>query len=146
MHTCPSYTHAVGWFLCDLTPACSVWSILPPCWLQAGLFRPRSPRPAWTVSALCAGAIWLHRTTCWEAAESPDPGAAEPDAHSAELGPLAQQHDQPQKSTSQSCHVNTEISTPGWYLIRHIHWRSFLFLQRKTGNSQGNYRFQKNTF
>ena len=74
-------------YLCDLTPACSVWSILPPCWLQAGLFRPCSTRQGCTVLALSAGAIWPLCTARWDTAASPESRAAKPDACSAGLGP-----------------------------------------------------------
>lgn len=43
LHTHAWVAHAGWWILCDMTPACSMWSILPPCWLQAWLFRPCSP-------------------------------------------------------------------------------------------------------
>lgn len=39
------------------------------------------------VPDLGAGAIWPRCTACWDAAASPEPGAAEPAARSAELSP-----------------------------------------------------------
>lgn len=97
-----AHTHTGSWFLCDLTPACSVRSILPPCWLQAGLFRPRSPIPGWTVSALCVGAIWPHCMARWDAAASPEPSTPEARCLLGQVWPLAQQ------IMYQFCHVNIE--------------------------------------
>ncbi|CAB1420266.1 unnamed protein product [Pleuronectes platessa] len=79
---------------------------------KAGLFRSRSQRPAWTVPALGAGAIWPRCTACWVAAASPEPGAAEPDARSAELSPWHCRASDRSNNLSDSWSLSSHPSSP----------------------------------